>query len=75
MQSPKTGYRWRGHFALVYLLHLCRVFLSLLLWHSTQRTKAPLLFVNDVSGKCAALSSDGDIAHTGDQHSQGSGQR
>ena len=35
---------------MVHLLHLCRIFLSLLLGHSTQRTKAPLLYMNDVPG-------------------------
>ena len=50
MQLPQTGYRWQGHFSSVHLLHLCRVFLLLMLGHSTQRTKAPLLFSNNVSG-------------------------
>ena len=56
MQSSQTGYSWRRHFASVHLLHLCRTFLSLILRHSIQRTKAPLLFANDVPGECATIS-------------------
>lgn len=62
MHSPQIGQRRRGHIALVHLLHLCRVCVSLLLGYSTQSTKAPLLFENDVPGECAALPSD-NISH------------
>ena len=52
--------------ALVHLLHLCCVFLLLLLGYSTQRNKAPLLFANDVLGECAAIlgqKHSGDTTH------------
>lgn len=58
IESPQTGYRWRGHFSLAHLLHRRRVLLPSRPGQSAQRTR-DLSSAVDSPGDRAALPRDG----------------